>query len=210
MLKIAVALALVACVFADDYKDEPKKGGYSYTKTYTYYGKYPGKCGNDGLYYKDSNAFVFCSNGNSYEQPCAPGSKNSGYGNYNYGGSYGYRDFCDVNLVDQGYAAKRSGYGGKGYSGYRGDGYRGDGYRGDGYRGDGYRGDGYRGDGYRGDGYRGDGYRGDGYRGDGYGYRGDGYRGGYGDYNRGGYGGDYFGGYRGGRRGYGDYNGYRF
>ena len=78
---------------------------------YTYHGRYPGKCDNDGLYFRDEKSFVFCSNGNSYVQPCAPGSRNSAYGKYSYGGKYDYRDFCDVNLVDEGYAAKRSGYG---------------------------------------------------------------------------------------------------
>ena len=51
-------------------------------------------------------SFIFCSNGNSYEQPCAPGTRNSPYDKYSYGGKYDYRDFCDVNLVDDGYAAK--------------------------------------------------------------------------------------------------------
>ena len=79
--------------------------------SYTYHGRYPGKCSNDGLYFRDDKSFVFCSNGNSYVQPCAPGTRNSAYGRYSYGGKYDYRDFCDVNLVDEGYAAKRSGYG---------------------------------------------------------------------------------------------------
>ena len=69
-----------------------------------------GKCDNDGFYYNDEYSFMICSNGNSYEQPCAPGSRNSGYNNYQYGNDYYYHDFCDVNLVDQGYAV-RHGYG---------------------------------------------------------------------------------------------------
>ena len=43
-----------------------------------------GKCGKDGLYFRDAYSFVFCSNGNSYIQPCAPGSKNSGYGHFRF------------------------------------------------------------------------------------------------------------------------------
>jgi len=66
-----------------------------------------GKCGNDGFYYKDHYTFIICSNGNSYVQPCAPGSRNSHYGHYSYGHNYYYRDFCDVNLVDYGFAARR-------------------------------------------------------------------------------------------------------
>lgn len=66
-----------------------------------------GKCGNDGFYYKDHYSFVICSNGNSYVQPCAPGSRNSDYKRYSYGHHYYYRDFCDVNLVDYGYGAHR-------------------------------------------------------------------------------------------------------
>jgi len=90
---------------------EPKKDSYEAPKrSYgnTYYGKYPGKCGNDGLYFRDEKSFVFCSNGNSYVQPCAPGTRNSPYEKYSYGKNYDYRDFCDVNLVDGGYAAVHS------------------------------------------------------------------------------------------------------
>src|ERR1043165_6465627 len=68
------------------------------------------KCGNDGFYYKDDHSFVICSNGNAYEQPCAPGSRNSGYDKYHHGTHYYYRDFCDVNLVDYG-AGIPHGYG---------------------------------------------------------------------------------------------------
>ena len=108
----------------------------TYDTSYIYQGKYPGKCSADGLYYKDEDSFVSCSNGNHYVQPCAPGTKNSGYDNYRPGGAYGFRDFCDVNLVDSGYSARHyhgyDGYGGYGYGGYNG-GYNG-GYYG-GYRG---------------------------------------------------------------------------
>merc|ERR1712179_666138 len=78
---------------------------------YQYHGRYAGKCGNDGIYFRDSGSFVMCSNGNSYVQPCAPGSRNAAYGSYSYGKSYGYSDFCGVNLVDYGYGAKGRGYG---------------------------------------------------------------------------------------------------
>jgi hypothetical protein len=141
-MKLLIALsALVLAVAADGY-DNDKHDGYGVERAYgayTYHGRYPGKCGNDGLYYRDEKSFVFCSNGNSYVQPCAPGSRNSAYGKYSYGGKYDYRDFCDVNLVDEGYAAKHSGYGynrdydrgygyGRrdyGYGGYDGYGYGG-------------------------------------------------------------------------------------
>jgi hypothetical protein len=79
---------------------------------------YTGKCGNDGFYYNDYNSFVICSNGNAHIQPCAPGSKNSANSNYNYGSSYNYRDFCDVNLVDDGYTLKHGSYN-TGYHGNR-------------------------------------------------------------------------------------------
>ena len=46
---------------------------------------------------------MYCSNGNPYVQPCAPGTRNSGDGTYNPGYYYGYSDFCNVNLVDYGY-----------------------------------------------------------------------------------------------------------
>lgn len=88
--------------------EEPKAP--SYEENYIYKGKYEGKCGEDGLYYKDESSFVFCSNGEYYVQPCAPGSRNSGYKKFSYGGKYSSRDFCDVNLVDGGYAS-HDGYG---------------------------------------------------------------------------------------------------
>ena len=94
--RILLALALVACVAASSYQ---------------YHGKYEGKCDNDGLYYRDHKSFVICSNGNSYVQPCAPGTRNSVYDKYAFGGYYSYADFCDVNLTDFGYAAKRAAYG---------------------------------------------------------------------------------------------------
>ncbi|ELU15438.1 hypothetical protein CAPTEDRAFT_224578 [Capitella teleta] len=71
-----------------------------------YAGKYEGKCGNDGFYYNDESSIVICSNGNAHIQPCAPGSKNSAKEHYEKGTTYVYRDFCDVNLVDDGYALK--------------------------------------------------------------------------------------------------------
>ena len=108
-MKVLIVLALVAVAYASD--------------SYTYRGRYPGKCGNDGLYFRDEKSFVFCSNGNSYVQPCAPGTRNSNYGKYSYGGKYGYSDFCDVNLVDDGYAAKNRGYGYNRYDGRRDYGY---------------------------------------------------------------------------------------
>ena len=105
-MKALIVLTLVALGSASDVYNKD----YSYG-TYSFHGKYPGKCGNDGLYFRDEKSFVFCSNGNSYVQPCAPGTRNSAYDKYNYGGKYNYRDFCDVNLVDQGYAVKNSAYG---------------------------------------------------------------------------------------------------
>jgi len=69
---------------------------------------------------------VICSNGNSYVQPCAPGSRNSAYGRYAHGHHYYYRDFCDVNLVDYGAGAVRRPYYPRpayGYGGYGGHGH---------------------------------------------------------------------------------------
>jgi len=91
---------------------------------------FAGKCGNDGFYYKDHASFVICSNGNAYKQPCAPGSRNSGYDKFRSGGHYYYRDFCDINLVDYGAGIGHGGYGGYGngggYGGYgHGGGYGG-------------------------------------------------------------------------------------
>ena len=116
-MKVFIVLSAFVLLAAasDDYdkKDDKHYAGYG---RYVYQGRYPGKCGADGLYFRDEKCFVFCSNGNSYVQPCAPGSRNSAYGKYSYGGKYDYRDFCDVNLVDEGYAAKHGGYGyGNGY-----------------------------------------------------------------------------------------------
>ena len=70
----------------------------------------PGTCGRDGLYYMDASTFVFCSNGNAYYQPCAPGTRNSGQNKFSPGFYYGYSEFCDVNLVDFGYGAQYNGY----------------------------------------------------------------------------------------------------
>lgn len=79
---------------------------------------YPaGLCGADGFYYNDQGSFVMCSNGNSYVQPCAPGSRNSDQSAYSSGNTYTYRDFCDVNLVDYGYNLAH------GNRGYSNDGY---------------------------------------------------------------------------------------
>ena len=116
---ILLAFAILATAAASDYsnyvkpsdiKDDSKEAKDAY-KAYIYQGKYTGKCGKDGLYFMDEKSFVFCSNGHSYVQPCAEGSKNSAYQTYNYGGKYDYRDFCDVNLVDEGYAARKALYG---------------------------------------------------------------------------------------------------
>ena len=106
VLIVLSALVLMAMA-ADDYskKDDKHYAGFG---RYVYQGKYPGKCGADGLYFRDHASFVFCSNGNSYVQPCAPGTRNSPYQKYNYGAKYSYRDFCDVNLVDGGYAAAKA------------------------------------------------------------------------------------------------------
>ena len=115
---LTALLALLSLGLAEEYKQYKgyrEKESPSYKKdnsngAYVYHGKYSGKCGHDGLYYRDDRSFVFCSNGNSYIQPCAPGSRNSAFGTYSYGGKYDYRDFCDVNLVDEGYSAKRAVY----------------------------------------------------------------------------------------------------
>ena len=126
----------------------------------------PGKCGNDGFYYNDKYSFIICSNGNAYTQKCAPGSVNSGYSHYEYGKQYYYHDFCDVNLVDEGYAAHHAGYYGP-YDGYHGvnryDGYGYGDHYGAGY-GNGYGYDrdyGYGGyHGYEGHGYHAEGHYG--------------------------------------------------
>ncbi|ELU11494.1 hypothetical protein CAPTEDRAFT_221613 [Capitella teleta] len=110
---ISLCVLLVAAVAsASDVKKvvETKQVSYQSTGRAVYHGAYPGKCGNDGLYYNDYSSFVVCTNGNAYIQQCAPGSKNSGLKNYNYGNSYSYRDFCDVNLVDDGYTLYNGGY----------------------------------------------------------------------------------------------------
>ncbi|KAK2146241.1 hypothetical protein LSH36_623g03084 [Paralvinella palmiformis] len=202
VLLLVAALFGLAC--AGDYgkKNEVIKhveynAGYQehgYTSSYVYHGRYPGKCGNDGFYYNDKNSFVICSNGNAYNQKCAPGSENSGYSHYEYGKQYYYHDFCDVNLVDQGYAARHAGYYG-GYDGYNGaahyghGGYGGYGGYGAGYGYDhgyghgGYGHGGYGHDGYGHDGYGYGGYGHDGYGHDGYGHDGYGHGNGYGQYD---------------------------
>ncbi len=114
----------------------------------------PGSCGKDGFYYNDDYSFMICANGNGYEQRCAPGSRNSGYEKYAHADTIYFHDFCDVNLVDEGYNipqghsagyaqpypySKDAGYGaprkdyGDGYYGNRDGGY-GYGYQGDGYK----------------------------------------------------------------------------
>ena len=109
-MKFALSiLALVAYAAA--------QGDYNHGR-YAYQGRYHGNCGTDGLYYRDSKSFVFCSNGNSYVQPCAPGTRNSGYDRYASGGYYNQGDFCDVNLVDHGYAAHHSDHGYAAHHGY--------------------------------------------------------------------------------------------
>ena len=82
----------------------------AYQQQNIYHGKYEGYCGDDGFYYNDEGSFVICSNRNAYMQPCAPGSRNSGMESYNFGDNYNYRDFCDVNLVDEGYGVDQYGY----------------------------------------------------------------------------------------------------
>lgn len=62
----------------------------------------------DGLYYRDLNSFVICSNNNPSVQACAPGSRNPEQGSFKYGDFYNKSDFCAVNLVDLGYAAAAS------------------------------------------------------------------------------------------------------
>ena len=61
------------------------------------------KCAADGFYLRDAESFIICSNGNAFVQRCAPGSKSSGVGKLVNGKYYSHSDFCDVNLVDQGY-----------------------------------------------------------------------------------------------------------
>ncbi|ELU17265.1 hypothetical protein CAPTEDRAFT_221239, partial [Capitella teleta] len=79
------------------YQDGFKGGRYYYG------GLFKDKCEDDGLYFLDDRRFVYCSNGNPYIQPCAPGTRNSGDGKYKPGFYYGYSDFCNTNLVDYGY-----------------------------------------------------------------------------------------------------------
>src|SRR6218665_3488264 len=66
-----------------------------------------GRCRSDGYYYHDKGSIVLCSNGNSYRQPCAPGTLNKDSSHYSQGKSYSYADFCNVNLNDYGYGASR-------------------------------------------------------------------------------------------------------
>jgi hypothetical protein len=94
-----VVVALATLATAGDFPVAFRQGAYAF------HGHYPGHCGNDGFYYRDHYSFVICSNGNAYDQPCAPGTRNSEYGHYDHGHDYRYRDFCDVNLVDYGFGA---------------------------------------------------------------------------------------------------------
>ena len=94
------------------YVKEEKHGAF-YNQPYSYHGRYQDKCDKDGFYYKDDASFVVCSNNNAYMQPCAPGSRNSPFEKFNYGATYHYRDFCDINLVDHGYGVNHYGYGNK-------------------------------------------------------------------------------------------------
>ena len=111
MNSIIILSVCIAAVASSGFPD-----GYDRGTRYAYHGRYAGSCGNDGFYYKDHGSFVICSNGNAYDQPCAPGSRNSGFDHYTHGGHYYYRDFCDINLVDYGYGAHHGGYG-SGYDG---------------------------------------------------------------------------------------------
>ena len=112
---VILGLAVLGCVLGDvrelKYGKEETyhKRGTSYSQKHSYHGRYDGKCNKDGFYYKDAESFVICSNNNAYVQPCAPGSRNSGYENYKYGATYYYHDFCDVNLVDHGYGVNHYG-----------------------------------------------------------------------------------------------------
>lgn len=101
-LLIVAAVVAMCAVLSEAGGDYPVAFRHD---SYAFHGHYPGHCGNDGFYYKDHYSFVICSNGNSYDQPCAPGTRNSDYGHYNHGHNYHYRDFCDVNLVDYGFGA---------------------------------------------------------------------------------------------------------
>ena len=115
---IVLALAVIGLVLGDvretKYEKEEKYYGTDkqdvlYSQKNSYHGRYDGKCKKDGFYYKDAESFVICSNSNAYVQPCAPGSRNSGYVNYKHGATYYYRDFCDVNLVDHSYGVNHYG-----------------------------------------------------------------------------------------------------
>jgi hypothetical protein len=94
--------------FVEEKEEKESSHGASdgYKSSFTYQGMFEDKCGDDGLYFRDESSFVFCSNGNSYVQPCAPGTKNSGYAKFTAGDEVAYRDFCDVNMVDGEYMQK--------------------------------------------------------------------------------------------------------
>ena len=67
------------------------------------YNYFTGKCGPDGIYYKDAYSFVVCTHHIAYEQPCPPGTRNRAFRQYDYGDFYHKTSFCDENLVDYGY-----------------------------------------------------------------------------------------------------------
>ena len=53
----------------------------------------------DGLYYVDDRSFAFCHSGQKTIQPCAEGSANPPYDNFQPGHYYAFYDFCSVNLM---------------------------------------------------------------------------------------------------------------
>ena len=195
LLAVTVAVALSTPVKSDYQTQQtvhrpaykPDAHAAPHNSKLKYHGKYTDKCDNDGFYYRDYDTFVICSNNNAYVQQCAPGSRNSPFDKYTYGGAYSQRDFCDVNLNDLGY--------GKPDKYDADDKYDGDRYDGDRYEGDRYDGDHYDGDRYAPDrrhyGYNGQYNDGGRYYGNNDGYYGDNdrfsrrrYSGGYDRYNR--------------------------
>ncbi|XP_013398751.1 keratin-associated protein 6-2-like [Lingula anatina] len=80
-----------------------RHGYYGYGRPYgayryRYHGKYPGRCGPDGVYARSASSLVFCSNGRALVQNCAPGSAISKM----QLGKYYSMAVCDVNLVNWG------------------------------------------------------------------------------------------------------------
>ena len=53
LIVLAAFVALAAASDKGDYKDDGHNAG-----SYQYHGRYPGKCGNDGLYFRDEKSFV--------------------------------------------------------------------------------------------------------------------------------------------------------